>query len=62
MKQMKDDLDWIEEFYLEMDGEKRQILLQDHFSEPKTETDFIRERLWIARYGKRKPRKKTMNY
>ena len=56
MKQMKDDLDWIEEFYLEMDGEKRQILLQDHFSEPKTETDFIRERLWIARYGKRKPR------
>ena len=43
-------------YYSEMNGEKRQALLQESFHEPKTDDDRIREKLWIARYGKRKPR------
>lgn len=43
-------------YYSEMNGEKRQALLQESFHESKTDDDRIREKLWIARYGKRKPR------
>lgn len=48
--------DWVRAFYEELNPEKRQELLYNHFSEPKTESDLLREELWIARHGKRKPR------
>lgn len=54
VKPMEDD--WIINFYGEMNPEKRQKLLIENCSNPKTEDDLIREKLWIARYGKRKSR------
>ena len=51
------DTVWTEEFYKETDAEKRLSLLKEHIGEEKTEAERFRENLWIARYGKRKPRK-----
>lgn len=48
--------DWISLYYAEMNPEKRQVILAENFSNPKTEEDLFREKLWVARYGKRKPR------
>ena len=48
---------WIESFYNEIDAEKRQAFLKEHTGDPKDELDEFREKLWIARYGKRKPKK-----
>ena len=47
---------WIESFYNEIDAEKRQAFLKEHTGDPKDELDEFREKLWIARYGKRKPK------
>ena len=47
---------WIESFYNEIDAEKRQAFLREHTGDPKDELDEFREKLWIARYGKRKPK------
>lgn len=47
---------WIESFYNEIDAEKRQAFLKEHTGDPKDELDAFREKLWIARYGKRKPK------
>ena len=47
---------WIESFYNETDAEKRQAFLKEHTGDPKDELDEFREKLWIARYGKRKPK------
>lgn len=46
----------MELYYSEMNPEKRQKLLKESMHEPLTEEDRIREKLWVARYGKRKPR------
>lgn len=48
---------WTEEFYEETDAGKRLKLLRAHVSDEKTEADRFREKLWIARYGKRRPGK-----
>lgn len=48
--------DWVSKYYTETNPEKRQTILTENFSNPKTETDLFREKLWVARYGKRKPR------
>lgn len=48
--------DWLSAYYAEMNPEKRQVILTENFSNPKTEDDLFREKLWVARYGKRKPR------
>lgn len=48
--------EWITLYYAEMNPEKRQAILTENFSEPKTEDDLFREKLWAARYGKRRPR------
>ena len=47
---------WIESFYNEIDAEKRQAFLKEHTGDSKDELDEFREKLWIARYGKRKPK------
>ena len=56
MSQMSVQEDWVACYYAEMNPEKRQVILNENFSNPKTEADLFREKLWIARYGKRKPR------
>lgn len=56
MNQMSDKKDWTELYYTEMDPEKRQMLLHENTVEPKTEADLFREKMWVARYGKRKPK------
>ena len=48
--------DWSKQFYAEINPEKRQTILNEHMPNPKTDDDLLREELWIARYGKRKPR------
>lgn len=56
MEQAKTETDWTVLYYSEMDPEKRQAILKENVREPLTEADRIREKLWIARYGKRRPR------
>ena len=51
---------WIESFYNEIDAEKRQAFLKEHTGDPKDELDEFREKLWIARYGKRKPKNEVL--
>ena len=46
---------WIREFYNETDPEARLEILNDHKLED--EIGLFMEKLWIARYGKRKPKK-----
>lgn len=48
--------EWTSRYYAEMNSEKRQVILEENVSEPKTGDDLFREKLWVARYGKRKPR------
>ncbi len=51
---------WIEEFYSETDADKRLELLKknssDNSSGSAASADAFRQRLWTARYGKRKPK------
>lgn len=56
MSQISTQEDWVSLYYAEMNPEKRQEILNKCFSNPKTEDDLFREKLWVARYGKRKPR------
>lgn len=56
MNQMPVENDWTTLYYTEMNPEKRQSILNENLSEPKTEADLFREKLWVARYGKRKPK------
>lgn len=51
--------DWVKLYYAEMNPEKRQTILNDNLSNPRTEDDLFREELWAARYGKRKPKNDT---
>ena len=46
---------WTEEYYKETDPKKRQLLLQKN-ADAASGNDHFREELWIARYGKRKPK------
>ena len=46
---------WIEEFYNETNADNRLIILNGN--KDNSELDSFREKLWIARYGKRKPKK-----
>ena len=46
---------WIEEFYNETNADNRLRILNDN--KDNSELDSFREKLWIARYGKRKPKK-----
>ena len=48
--------DWTEEFYNEINPEKRLEILKKNTPDQKTGTDLFRDRLWVARYGKRKPK------
>lgn len=51
---------WIEEFYSETDADKRLELLKKNSSDNSSgsagSADAFRQRLWTARYGKRKPK------
>ena len=47
---------WTEEFYNEINPEKRLEILKKNTPDEKTGTDLFRDRLWVARYGKRKPK------
>ncbi len=51
------DKTWTDEFYREMDADKRLILLKENIASDPTEEDMFRKKLWIARYGKKKPKK-----
>ena len=46
---------WIEESYNETNADNRLRILNDN--KDNSELDSFREKLWIARYGKRKPKK-----
>lgn len=50
------EADWTVNYYTELDPEKRQVILKEHMEEPPTEADAYRQRLWVARYGKRRPK------
>ena len=56
MNQIDEEQEWTVRYYTEMNSEKRQMLLYENFTDPKTEADLFREKLWVARYGKRKPK------
>ncbi len=57
MSQIEKEADWTVDYYMELDPEKRQVILNEHIMEPLTEADEYRKTLWIARYGKRRPNK-----
>lgn len=46
---------WTDEFYKETDALKRQKLLTRNADNEKNDEALFRERLWSARYGKRRP-------
>ena len=48
---------WIETFYQETDAPKRLELLKQNTENELTQVDVFRKKLWVARYGKRKPTK-----
>lgn len=50
------DSTWTEAFYQETDALKRLELLKQN-SQGETPEDAFRKKLWVSRYGKRKPRK-----
>ena len=51
------DNTWTDEFYREMDADKRLVLLKKNIESNPTEEDAFRKKLWIARYGRKKPKK-----
>ncbi len=51
------DKTWTDEFYREMDADKRLVLLKENIESNSTEEDAFRKKLWIARYGRKKPKK-----
>lgn len=51
------DKTWTDEFYREMDADKRLVLLKENSESNPTEEDAFRKKLWIARYGRKKPKK-----
>lgn len=50
------EADWMVNYYTELDPEKRQIILNEHIIDLPTEADIYRHKLWVARYGKRRPK------
>ncbi len=46
---------WKDEFYKETDAIKRQELLTRYTEGKQNKEELFRERLWVARYGKRRP-------
>ena len=50
------DHTWTESFYQETDAAKRFDILKENTGKEKTPADVYREELWIARYGKRRPK------
>ena len=48
---------WSETFYQETDAPKRLELLKQNTENELTQADVFRKKLWVARYGKRKPTK-----
>ena len=48
---------WTELFYQETDAGKRQALLVQNSEKDNEAAALFREKLWIARYGKRSPKK-----
>ena len=51
------DKTWTDEFYREMDADKRLVLLKENIASNPTEEDAFRKKLWIARYGRKRPKK-----
>lgn len=51
------EYNWTEAFYQETDALKRMEILKQNTDAEKSEADVFREKLWIARYGKRNPKK-----
>ena len=51
------DKTWTDEFYREMDADKCLVLLKENIESNQTEEDAFRKKLWIARYGRKKPKK-----
>ena len=51
------DKTWTDVFYREMDADKRLVLLKENIESNQTEEDAFRKKLWIARYGRKKPKK-----
>ena len=51
------DKTWTDEFYREMDADKRLVLLKENIESNPTEEEEKQKKLWIARYGRKKPKK-----
>lgn len=51
---MQEDTKWLNDFYQEVDAEKRLEFWQEHGCTEQTEEDRFREKLLLARYGKKK--------
>lgn len=56
MSQIEKEADWTVDYYMELDPEKRQIIYNDQIADSQTEADVYRQKLWVARYGKRRPK------
>ena len=48
---------WTKDFYQETDPAKRQQILKEHIGEEEAWEEEYRDRLWTARYGKRRLQK-----
>ena len=57
MSEVQKESDWIIDYYAELDPENRQTIYNDHIADSQTEADVYRQKLWVARYGKRRPNK-----
>lgn len=56
MDQIQEEPDWIVDYNMELDPEKRQAIWNGHITDSLTEADAYRQKLWVARYGKRRPK------
>lgn len=56
MNQIQEQSDWMVDYYTELDPQKRQAILNAHIDNPPTKADAYRQKLWVARYGKRRPK------
>ena len=57
MRKKQMEYTWTKDFYQETDPAKRQQILKEHIGEEEAWEEEYRDRLWTARYGKRRLQK-----
>ena len=48
--------EWLQDYYLELDAQKRMDILRSNLGDCQTGTEKLINTLWTARYGKKKPK------